>query len=499
MLLEDLVNALKDMFFSFLYLCFAGTAKLIDFIKNIFYMLCGIDPVSLNGEDTDLLSALVQSGAVKRSFLMIFLIGVILLAVFTVVGILKSYHDEKTNVWTVLKRCGQSFITAVVIPFVVLAAIALTNTVMCSVNSAMNQYGSDSSTIGGQFLATIGADCYIGSEDKETVLAAFVSGKLDYGDINLVKGYFNIQSMNYVIAILGTLVMLVMFVLSSITFVQRIFDVILLYLVSPISISTIPLDGGDRFGKWKDMMIGKVLSAYGVILTMNLFFLIIPTVYKVRFFQSDFENGVVYVLFLIGGSFAITKSNDIIAGLCGSQASGHELASMLYNARSAMFFAGSANRLFKKSAGKLIGGNAYNKSRAKGNSRKQSLKTSASSNVNGHKVDPKKQAAMTKQAPPVKALRAATSLATMPLGMVHDLAQGGLIGMGKNFMPRLRNVISGSTVGNRADYKQKPKKPDNPRTESGGGSPQSEKKRAKPNSVMRKDNSESRSIKGRKR
>ena len=68
--------------------------------------------------------------------------------------------------------------------------------------------------------------------------------------------------MNYLIGILGGFVMLVMFVLSSISFIQRIFDIILLYLISPISIATIPLDEGNRFKVWKDMMIGKILSAY---------------------------------------------------------------------------------------------------------------------------------------------------------------------------------------------------------------------------------------------
>jgi len=120
---------------------------------------------------------------------------------------------------------------------------------MSSINIAMNTYG-------GATHATIGADSFTGSNKDETI-AKFISGELDYGNIDLVKSYFNIQSMNYLIGILGGFVMLVMFVLSSITFVQRIFDIILLYIVSPVSISTISLDEGNRFKVWKDTMIGK--------------------------------------------------------------------------------------------------------------------------------------------------------------------------------------------------------------------------------------------------
>ena len=277
MLLNDLIEGLKDMFFTFLYTCFRCICELIDFIKEIFYMLCGIEPVEINGAKGDMLTSLLGSDSVKKAFLTISIIGVILLVLFTGIAILKSNYQEKQSWAGALRKSGQSLLITLLIPFTVLAGILLTNTVMSSINVAMNPYGNTAHPlIGGQFLSTIGNGCYIGSEDKSVVLSKFVSGELDYKDVSLVKSYFNIQAMNYLIGILGGFVMLVMFVLSSISFIQRIFDIILLYLISPISIATIPLDEGNRFKVWKDMMIGKILSAYGIILVTNLFFLIIP-------------------------------------------------------------------------------------------------------------------------------------------------------------------------------------------------------------------------------
>ena len=55
------------------------------------------------------------------------------------------------------------------------------------------------------------------------------------------------------------------------------------------------------------MMISKVLSAYGIILSMNLFFIIIPQVQTISFFANDFKNGIMKILFLIGGAFAVTE------------------------------------------------------------------------------------------------------------------------------------------------------------------------------------------------
>lgn len=493
MLLGELVNALKDMFFTFLYLCFKCICQLIDFIKDIFYMLCGIDPVVVDGEETDLLSTLIQSDTIKTAFLVIFVIGVILLFVFTAVAIVKANYQEKQNWVSVLKKSGQSFIIALLIPFTVLAGILLTNTVMSSINAAMNPYGTTSHPlIGGQFLATIGSDAYIGSADKDEIIAMFVSGELDYTNVDLVKSYFNIQNMNYLIGILGGFVMLVMFVLSSISFIQRIFDIVLLYLVSPVSISTIPLDEGNRFKVWKDMMIGKILSAYGIILVMNLFFLIIPQVYQIRFFESDFQNGIVYILFLLGGSFSVAKANDLIARLCGADASRNDLASMIYNVRSGMALTSALNKKVGGAVGKFVGGNAYNKARAKGATRKQALKSSASARVNEHKAKPSKKPQNKAQ----KVLGGITRFATMPVGMLHDISQGGVIAMGKNFGSRLNNALHGNTVFNHNDVlaKSKRKNP-NSRTEAGGGSRGKAVKRPrKPNGVMRRDDGERKTI-----
>jgi len=499
MLLEDLVNALKDMFFTFLYMCFAAICKLIDFIKDIFYMLCGIDTVEIDGEQGDLLSSIIRSDSIKRAFFLIFIIGVILLVLFTGVAIIKANYQEKQNWVSVLKKSGQSFLIAVLIPFTVLAGIVLTNTVMRSINISMNAYGtSGHQTIGGEFLATIGSDSFTGA-DKEATIAKFVSGELDYGDVNLVKSLFNIQGMNYLIGILGGFVMLVMFVLSSVTFVQRIFDITLLYLVSPISISTIPLDEGNRFKVWKDTMIGKILSAYGIVLVMNLFFLIIPQVYHIKFFQNDFQNGVVYVLFLIGGSFAVSKASDVIARLCGSESGRNELASMVYNVRSGMALAHAVHSKVGGAFGKFVGGNAYTKSRARGGSRKEALQSSSKANVNQRKVDPAKANKPRNAAQ--KVLGGATRLATMPAGMIHDIAQGGVIGLGKNFMPRLNNALHGSSVVNHADVMKQPKKDPNARTEAQGGSSEAKGKKLprQTNSVMRRDDSEKKTIGGKPR
>ena len=52
------------------------------------------------------------------------------------------------------------------------------------------------------------------------------------------------------------------------------------------------------------------------------------------------------------------------------------------------------------------------------------------------------------------AVKGVTRLATLPVGVLKDLIQGGVIVAGKNFGPRVRNVLKGETVVNRAEVRR---------------------------------------------
>ena len=458
MILEDLLQGLLELICSLFYGMFSGICLLIDFIKTIFYKLCGIETVEIEGEQGDLLYNLLESDIIKRVFLTIFIIGFILLIVFTILAIIKSNYQEKQNWKTVLSKTGQAFIIMLLIPFTVIIGVMLTNTIMSSINQAMNVYPSNGQgTIGGQFLITIGHDAYKGLIDQSQAEAMFVSGELNYAKLSVVKQYYDITELNYVIGLLGSLVMLIMFVISAITFVQRIFDIVLLYIISPVSISTIPLDEGNRFKVWKDMLISKILSAYGIILVMNLFFLIIPQVYQIKFFDNSFQNGVVYILFLIGGSFAVTKASRVISQLTGAPATGGEMVQMIYNIRSALAFTRATKGVVNGIIGGAVGGSDYKQMRKKGKTKGESLNASLHSTRNQRVVQEGQKKSKAKQIGGF-----GTRLATLPAGILRDFSKGGLIQVGKNFVPRMRNLFTGDTMISRADIlKKAPKQPVN--------------------------------------
>ncbi|MDD2564467.1 MAG: hypothetical protein PHU27_09660 [Salinivirgaceae bacterium] len=449
---------LTNWIFDLLYGIQKTICYIIDFIKEIFYMLAGIEPVQVNGEESDLLTHFLLSDAVKKAFWLVLLIAVILLIVFVIVAIVRSEYahgENKKSKTLIFGKACQSFLIFLLVPFILLAGITFSNTVVSSVNQSMNPYVLETgqeATIGGQILVTSGYYAYIGeASERQQIELKFITGELDYNDSEVVGQYYKIRSLDFFVGIIGGIVILVMFVMSAISFIQRIFDIILLYIVSPISVSTIPTDDGQRFKQWKEMLIGKVLGAYGIILSMNLFFIIIPQVQLIAFFGNSFKDGIVKILFLIGGAFAVTKANIVIANLTGSHSGGSETRELIANMRTGKNITRAVGATALGLGGAILGGKHFmdsNKKDGFGSGLRNTF-THASGNYVGNSANPTKASRYGKMP---------TRIASMPIGMMKDLASGGLVGLGKNFVPRMNNAFKGTTLFNHAQALEKKNK-----------------------------------------
>ncbi len=449
------MNWLTDWIFELLYGFQKTICYIIDFIREIFYTLAGIQPVTIDGEETDLLSHFITSNTVRTTFFYIFLIATILLVVFVLIAIIRSEYangENKKSKGLILGKAFQSFALFLMVPFILIAGITLTNAVMGAINASMNPYALSAggqATIGGQILVTSGQYAYIGPEMERTAIEQmFLTGQLDYFDMGVVSQYYNLRSLDFLIGIFGSIVIMVMFVMSAVTFIQRIFDIVLLYIISPVSVSTIPVDDGNRFRIWRDMIISKVLGAYGIILSMNLFFIIIPQVSAITFFTNSFKNGIVKILFLIGGAFAVTKSNLVIAQLTGNSAGQNETQQLFRNMQTGGHIAKTTLGVGATAAGAIFGGKRFvdtrKSTRSMANGFKASLGAQASKPYLNKSNEPSKLA---------KYGGMPTRIATMPIGMIKDLANGGIVGMGKNFIPRAKNIVQGDSFINHAQGK----------------------------------------------
>ena len=154
----------------------------------------------------------------------------------------------------------------------------------------------------------------------DSVRNKYYTGRVSYTDMKQVKKDFDPAKFQIAICAVCTLLMIVILICGIFLFIQRIFDVLLLYIVSPLFVSTMPFDDGASFGKWRDMFVAKLLSGFGVIFTMKLYLMLVPTVAGSRLLMFDdktlegyaFINAMLKLFVVIGGAWAAFKSQHLI-------------------------------------------------------------------------------------------------------------------------------------------------------------------------------------------
>lgn len=128
--------------------------------------------------------------------------------------------------------------------------------------------------------------CRLGTsyDYSENVIYRLQNGQfyLDYNFRNstgiAIYNLFRMSSINPFILIFSTV--MVFGILWNVIWglIRRIYDILLLFIMLPAVTSTMPMDEGSRFKKWKDELIEKIFSAYSILITLNLYFVLVPIV-----------------------------------------------------------------------------------------------------------------------------------------------------------------------------------------------------------------------------
>ena len=176
------------------------------------------------------------------------------------------------------------------------------------------------------------------------------------------KGYkqepmVEMETFNFFLAYLVVVIMLVAIVWSMLGLVKRIYDLVLLFMALPLISATIPLDDGARFKQWRDSVVSKVILAYGVVLSINIFLLITPLINSISFDSfgwTAFVENLFKAFMLIGGALAINGGQLLFARLFGSSA--EESREMAHAARALFGGAMAAGGILRGAKNLVVGG-----------------------------------------------------------------------------------------------------------------------------------------------
>ena len=336
-----------DWFWEFLYGVSKSIYRIIDGMMSCCNMLLGMEPMTYKGEETDFLSFLLQNRNVTLTFVVCVITGVILLFLFGVAAMIKTTISEKSNLTPpqVMVKVGKTLLMYLFIPVVIIVLFWFTNIFMSAIFKA--SLGGSNATIGSFLAGAFGQDARKAGVPEDY----FLREGFDYMNTSKMWSYVDSSDYDYFFSWIAGLCILVSIAQALLMFVDRAISLVILFIVSPISMSTSVVDDGAHFKLWRDQFFVKFLTAYGCILGINIYAVIIGamTSNDVVFFNSSFLNNLMKIAFMVGGAVSMQRIMALVGNLVSAGAGSNELrdnaiASAKFNsiAGSAARFAGKA-------------------------------------------------------------------------------------------------------------------------------------------------------------
>lgn len=381
--LEAIIKILVTGLSLFFYTLSVFLLGLIDFVEALFRALGGLPAkpgaqysatITFGGETKgDLVLQLIRNQQVQQAFLSMCIVGLFLLLVTSVFQIIKTeYTTEgaKNAKGPILNKAFRALCNLMLLPILCVFGVIFANQLLNLLDKATSSSGKNPTISGCMFVAGASdahrykdEEALIASGDNNTImnfiddvlvqaiLEAFdIEDAVDPGEgyeysniaeiednftcqesgfkfnslVDVTK-YYRIDRINYIVVILGAIMTLKALFFACFGMILRLYKCAMLFIISPVVIGMTPINEGG-LGKWRGQFIGQVLSAYGVIISVNLFLVLVRVMLHVEVsFQGTFVlsnammTGLLKALLVIAGASLIEKFAKDIGAFFGAE------------------------------------------------------------------------------------------------------------------------------------------------------------------------------------
>ena len=312
-----------NWFWNFLYGISKSMYRIIDFLMSCANMLCGIEPIRYQGVETDFLTFLLRNRNISYGFVGAALIAVILTVLFGVAALIRAIVSEKaeTTPGQVLVKVGKTLLMFLFIPVCLSIFVYFTNVLMQSLYTAT--LGGSPDGIGRFLAGAFGQDARKSGVPEDFYLRE----SFNYASTGSARTYMDLTDYDYFFSWIGSFCILLSLGSALLSFIDRAISIVILFIFSPISISSSVIDDGAHFKLWRDQFLVKFLTGYGCIVAINIYALVISaiTTNDLEFFSSGLLNNFMKILIIVGGSVSLQRAMALIGNLISSGAGTNEM------------------------------------------------------------------------------------------------------------------------------------------------------------------------------
>ena len=352
----QLIDIIKETFAWVFYYLFTTLLSVIKVMQDLFEFFAGTTKgsVTVAGQQTTVLEAIMQFDAVKQMFGVFTIIGMFLAVMFSIIATIRSMSDmtleNKNPISKVISNAIKAFVTFALIPILCLFLMQVSSILVMTIDTgskAASTVKADSvdkliwltSSLDAAKNKSYNVSTASNDLVREQIMSGNDSVRKEY--INGSKSYkytdddvaddFEYAKFSFFEGIVSCIAVILILAGCILVFIARMFEIIVLYIIGPIYAASIANDGGEMFKQWKDMFIAKFLGAYSMVFGMRLFLIIVPEIcsssleFKTSLYTSGKEaatfHSIVQLLIVIGGAYAVYKSQTMIIRLLSVEAS----------------------------------------------------------------------------------------------------------------------------------------------------------------------------------
>lgn len=325
---------------------FLWLLQLIDGLMEIFSAIAGVTNVRVNGQSVNIIEYLAGNSTVGTVFWCIFILAVGLTCIFTIVGLVKNMIANNRNISSIVGKFFLALLGTMAMLAVVFLGILIANALL-QLLARIFQLDNSTKLSNALFNACVGN--WINGYNINKINVTSLSVGDIFGTYKSAlfgiwptswkcNGMVNPNTFMYLPALISSIALGIALIIAVLNLAKRVYEIIYLYFCMPVSMSTLPLDDGARFKNWREQFVTKIILAYGAVLSVNVFVLLLPLIQQMSLpGVGKFGNSVFTIFMIVGGAMVIPAGQTLFARLFGTaddmHAGGSWLRSAYYGGR----------------------------------------------------------------------------------------------------------------------------------------------------------------------
>lgn len=325
---------------------FLWLLQLIDGLMEIFSAISGVTNVNYHGQSVNIIEFLAGDSTVMTIFWCVFILSIGLACIFTIVGLVKNMIANNRNISTIVGKFFLALLGTMAMLAVVFLGILIANALL-QLLAKIFQIGNTTKLSNALFNACVGnwTNGYnINKIDVTSLSVGAIFGGYNAALFGIwptswkCNGMVNPNTFMYLPALIAGIALCIALVIAILNLAKRIYEIIYMFFCMPVSMSTLPLDDGARFKNWREQFLTKIILAYGAVLSVNVFVLLLPLIQQMSIPGVGWFGNAIFVIFMIvGGAMVIPAGQTLFARLFGvaddMHAGGGWLRSAYYGGR----------------------------------------------------------------------------------------------------------------------------------------------------------------------